>query len=393
MQEELLRFDENTNPVNDYYKKLGKIERESVDKFEKYCLITANPNRAKKSRGDAIRFLIMANKTLSKINLDDLREFLRVLKQSNFSDYTKNDIKGHLQRFLKWYFKDWSERFDNFEDIKYNSEPQRAKEIKPEDVLKKEDIERLIKAERNIFWKTFIIVQFQGALRTLETRSLKWDMVDMQDLDIGWLNVSSKKNRNGTEKKRIAVPLNSQAISYLRELRKHQKENNVKSPYVFPSITNENDFISSHSVSVWFSRLTKKVLGKQVTNYMLRHSQGEHLHNLVRDGKLSKENALLMMGHSEKMFDKTYSHTDKQNLKEVLKKQVLDIDYLVPERKHELELKIEEQQKELIQVKKDNKNINESINILVDMVKGNISDKEATKRMKALSLVINQEKT
>ena len=89
-------------------------------------------------------------------------------------------------------------------------------------------------------------------------------------------------------------------------------------------------------------KAVRKVLKKKVTNYMLRHSQGEHLHELVRQGKLSKENALLMMGHSEKMFDKAYSHPNKEVLKEVLKKQVLDIDYIAPEKKHKLELEIEE---------------------------------------------------
>ena len=345
MKEELLKFDENSNPVENSYKKLDKSDKDIVDKFKQYCLISASPQRSDKARSNAIRLLIMANKKLDSIKLEDLRDFLRVLKQSNFSDYTKNDIKGYVQRFLRWHFKDWSERFNSFEDIKYNSEPQRAVEIKPEDVLSKEDVEKLIKAEKEIFWKTFIIVQYQGALRTIEARSLKWDMIDMQDSDIGWLNVSSKKNKNATSKKRIAVPLNSQAVYLLNELKKKQKETNSKSPYVFPSIMNENDFISSNSVSKWFIRLTKKVLGKPVTNYMLRHSQGEHLHNLVRDGKLSKENALLMMGHSEKMFDKTYSHTNKQNLKEVLKKQVLDIDYIAPEQKNKYDIEIEQLKK------------------------------------------------
>lgn len=351
MKEQLLEFDCNSNPTENFYKELEKNERETVDKFEKYCLISASQGRAQKSKSNAIRFLIMADKRLSEIGLDDLRDFLRILKQSNFSDYYKNDIKGYIQRFLKWYFKDWSERFDNFEDIKFNSEPQRTKKITPEDVLKKEDIEKLIKAETSIFWKTFIIVQYQGALRTLETRQLKWDMIDMQDTDICWLNISSKKNRNGTNKERIAVPLNSQSVYLLNELKKEQAQTNKKSPYIFQSKTDVNNYISSGTVSKWFSRLTKKVLGKPITNYILRHSQGEHLHNLVREGKLSKENALLMMGHSEKMFDKTYSHTDKKNLKEVLRKQVLDIDYIAPEKKHKLELEIEKLQKQMENVR------------------------------------------
>lgn len=346
MKEQLLEFDSNHNPVENYYPKLIKSDLEIINKFENYCLISAGETRAKKYKSDVVRFLVMANKPLIKINLEDLREFLRILKQSKFSDYTKNDIKGHLQRFLKWHFKDWSIRFNAFEDIKFNSEPQRATEIKPEDVLSKGDVERLIKAEPEIYYKCFIICQYQGALRTLETRQLKWDMIDIQDNDIGFLNVTSKKNKNATEKKRIAVPLNSQAVYLLNELKKWQTETNNKSPYVFPSWQDVNSYVSSGTISKWFSRLTKRVLKKPITNYMLRHSQGEHLHNLVRDGKLSKENALLMMGHSEKMFDKTYSHPNIKTLKEVLKKQVLDIDYIAPEKKHELELQIEQLKKE-----------------------------------------------
>jgi hypothetical protein len=42
------------------------------------------------------------------------------------------------------------------------------------------------------------------------------------------------------------------------------------------------------------------------------------------------------------MFDKTYSHADKQEIKKILKKQVLDVDYIEPEKKHDLEIKIDE---------------------------------------------------
>jgi integrase len=351
MKEQFLEFDCNHNPTENFYKKLGKEEKDIVDKFEKYCLISANLSRAKKSRSNAIRFLIMVNKSIKNIGLEDLRDFLGVLKKSNFSDYYKNDVKGFVQRFLKWNFKDWSERFNNFEDIKFNSDAHRTKEIKSDDVITAENVKRLISKEKSLFWKTFIVLQYKGALRTLETRQAEWKNIDMEDADVYWLKVYSRKNRNGTEKERV-VPLDTEAINLINELRKEQELDGIKTPYLFYSKDNPDTYVCSGTVSKWFSRLTKEVLGEKVKNYLLRHSRGEELHEAVRVGQLSKENAILVMGHSEKMFDKTYSHADKKKLKEVLKKQVLNIDYIAPEKKHILELKIEDQQKQLDKIQK-----------------------------------------
>ena len=348
MNEIMIEFDPNKNPTENAYKKLIKKDRVIMDDFEKYCLISASPSRAKKIKSNAIRFLSMAKKDINKIDLKDLRNFLRILKQSDFSDYYKNDVKGFVQRFLKWRFEDWSKRFNAFDDIKYNSDAQRKKKIKPEDILTNKDVSKLIKQEPSIFWKCFIVCQYQCSLRTLEVRSLKWDMLDTEDPEVYFLTIKSKKNKNGAEKERISPPLSSEYIYFLNELKKEQEENKIKSPYVFPSKTSPNIYISSGTVAKWFNRLTKRVLGKPVKNYLLRHSFGEHLHQLVRKKQLSKENAVLMMGHSEKMFDKTYSHTDKAEFKKLLKKQVLSVDYIAPEKKHKLELEIEELKKNSI---------------------------------------------
>ena len=159
----------------------------------------------------------------------------------------------------------------------------------------------------------------------------------------------SKKNKNATQKERIVPPLDK-APYFLDELKKWQEENGKVSPYVFPSKLSVNDYISSGSVSKWFSRLTKRVFGKSVKSYMLRHSKGEELHKLVREKKLAKENAIQMMGHSEKMFDKTYSHANKKEMKNVLKKQVLDVDYIAPEKKHKLEKEIDLVKKNYIEI-------------------------------------------
>jgi integrase len=333
-------FDVKDNRTSKYYSKLDKKSKEIVENFEKYLLLTAGEGRANKGKTNAIRFLVMANKPIDKLNLEDLRNYLLKLKQAPLSDYSKNDSKNFVHRFLKWYFKDWSKRFNEFEDIKYDHDAERKNKITSEDVLSKQDVELLIKKENNLYWKTFLIVQYEGALRTQEVRMLKWEDINTEDTDAYWLTIKSKKNKRGKEKTRLAPPLKDNVIYFLEELRKEQ---NPKSVYVFPSPLDPTLPTGAGAVNNWFSRLTERVLNRHLTNYLLRHSKGEEFHKLVRDNRLSKENALQMMGHTEEMFDKTYSHPDKKKLKEVLKKQVLDIDYIAPEKKHALELKIDQQ--------------------------------------------------
>jgi integrase len=329
-----IKFDENTNPTSDYYDKLGKKEQAKVDKFEKYCLISSGKVRASKARSNAIRFLSMVKKKINEVGIEDLRGFLLSLKSSDYADYSKNDIKGFVKRFLKWSYKDWLTRFDGFDDVKLNSDATRQKKIESEDCLTPKQVSKLVKKENSLSWKAFILTQYEGALRTLEVRSLKWAQIDMSDPDIYWIDVSSKKNRNGTSKERISPPL-EKAVYFLNELK---KESN--SPYVFPQKIDDNKFISSGCVSKWFKRLSKRVLGKPVTNYLLRHTTSERFHVLEREGKLSKANACQMLGHNEKTFDKHYSHTDKKEMKKLLKTQVLDVEYIEPEKKHALETNV-----------------------------------------------------
>jgi integrase len=351
MVKTFIEFDSNTNPASDHYLKLNKKHQKILDEFEKYISINAGDGRANKAKTNAIRFLVMVKKDLDKVSLLDLREFLLSLKSTSFSDFSKNDIKNFVQRFLKWHFKDWSERFDEFKDIKIDSEPQRKRVINPEDVLTKEQVEDLIKSEPILYWKTFLMVQYEGALRTQETRTLKWDMIDKEDSEVYWLKIISKKNRMGKGKERISPPL-VQSRYFLDELKKQFEKEKIKSDYVFPSKTDINKPISSGTANKWFSRLTKKVLGKNMTNYLLRHSKGENFHSLVRDNKLSEENATKMMGHSSKMFHKTYSHTNKKEFMDVIKKQLLNVDYIAPEKKSEYEERLNKQEKEIKEIQK-----------------------------------------
>lgn len=315
------------------FNSLPKQEKDILDRFKNYMLISASEERADEGQREVLRFREITNKPLNKINLEDLRHFLLQLKKSDFGDHTKNKIKGFVHRFLKWEFKDWSERFSEFEDMKLNSDAQNKKTIDSKTILSKEDIEKLLKEEKSLYWKTFLMVQYEGGLRTGECRSLKWNDITFEDDGFTSLNISCKKNRNATAKKNIVVV--SEATNFLKELREQQKKFNINTPFVFPSHQDPNKPISK-AVNLWFNALCKKVLGRPANNYLLRHTRGTELQEKVRKGVLSKDNAVSFMRHSEKMFDKVYSHMDKEDIKQLIKNQIYNKKALTKEERDEL---------------------------------------------------------
>jgi len=326
------------------YNKLSQIEKEILNKYKDYILISAGEMRAKESIRELLRFRKITGTKFNEIDLEDLRHFLMELKKSNFADYTKNKIRGHIQKFLRWSFRNWSERFDNFEDIKCNSDAQRKKPITSKEILSKEEIEMIMKAEPTLYWKTFFIVQYMGAFRTGEVRKLRWSDITFDDDDYCYIKVSSSKNKNATAKFR-EIPLDSNASYYLKELKKEQKNKGIITEWVFHG-RDPKEHISK-AVNLWFKELTKRAIGREVNNYLLRHTRGTELRTLVKQGGMSKDNAVEFMGHSEKMFNKVYSHMDKEDVKKLMKQQIYNFEYLPEEKKHELELEIEKQNEQI----------------------------------------------
>jgi len=311
------------------YNKLPQEEKQILDQFKDYMLISASEGRAEEAKREVLRFKEITGKEINKISLEDLRHFLLQLKKSDFGDHTKNKIKGFIHRFLKWKYKDWSVRFNEFEDMKLNGDAQNKKIINDTTLFTEEDINKLLEYEKRLYWKTFLIVQYEGGLRTKEVRELRWENIIFEDDGFTTLNIPSKKNRNGTIK--INPVVLERATGYLKELKKQHKEKEITSPYVFPSPEDSNK-PQSKNANTWFRNLCKNTLGREGNNYLLRHSRGTQLQEKVRKGELSKDNAVSFMRHSEKMFDKVYSHMSKEDIKQLIKNQIYDKKALTPEK-------------------------------------------------------------
>lgn len=388
MRELWFNYGESITSI-ELYENLPKEEQEVLDRFKDYSLITASKDRAEEGVREVLRFKKITGKLLDA-DLEDLRYFLKELKRSSFADYTKNKVKNYIQRFLKWKFKDWSVRFNEFEDIKINGDAQNKKPITSKTLFTPEQVELLVEKEPSLYWKTFYSVQYEGGLRTKETRTLEWSNVSFEDDGFTTLSIPSKKNKNGTIKVNPVIIKTSG--NFLKRLKEEQEKYGIKTKYVFPSPSNPNQYISKTG-NIRFKKLCKEVLGREGNNYLLRHSKGTELQKKIREGTLSKDNAVEFMRHSQKMFDKVYSHMDKEDIKHLMKKQIYNTKELTSKEKSEISKmkeRMDNMEKEMNVVKK-RLLVQCAINSISNKYqKGEISGKEFKELGEQVKILIKQ---
>ncbi len=309
------------------YTSLEEYEKVILDKFKDKVLVTSCESRAKESKRELLRFREITGKEFKDIVLEDLEYFITKLKGSTFSDHSKNKIKGYVRQFLISQFKDsWEKDFEGLGILKFNKGALNKKPITDKELFTEQDIKKLLEAEPTLFFKTFLICQAEGGLRTKEVRECLWSAVDLSRDDFVILKIKSTK---GGKTREDPIPLKV-AGKFLRELKKQQEKFGIESPFVFPSPQNPNKPISK-SVNLWFSSLCKKVLGRSANNYLLRHSCGTALQRRVKEGEISKSNAIDFMRHSEKMFDSKYGHMSYEEKSKMLQKKIYNSKELTEE--------------------------------------------------------------
>lgn len=309
--------------LESYYGKLSKSEKKIIEDFISYCSISAGKNKLEDIKRSIVQFRHITEKPFDKIDLETLRKYLSLLNKSNRKKYTANGIKVYLKRFLKWKFQDWPSRFEELKDIRlvkaFNEE-----KINEGTLLKKEQVEKIIKKEKDLTKKTFFITLYESGLRPIELRSLKWKDINFNvDNELSEIHIYSTK----TSKARTVYVKAS--TFYLQKLREEKK-----SDYVFYSREDLNFCISKATATLWIKSIGKKA-NITLFPYLLRHSRATELY-LNMPSKVAQK----FMGHSKDMSD-FYAHLSSKDVKEATLKTVYNFEELPPEKKHELEKEIE----------------------------------------------------
>lgn len=344
--------------LKNIFEGLTPNERKTINDFIKYCSIGSGEKKLQDIKRSVIQFLHITNKNSNEITLKDLRDYLSLLNSSKRKKYTTNGIKTHIKRFLKWKFKDWSERFEDLRDIKlvngFNEE-----KINEGTILKKDEIEKIMQKETNSKRKTFFITLYESGLRPIELRFVKWKDIKFNiDGDISQLNIYATK----TAKARSVYV--KESTWYLKKLKEE-----TKSDYVFPSVEDETKAITKMTALRWIKEMGKNGIDKDITPYLLRHSRATELY-LNMPSKVAQK----FLGHSKDMSD-FYSHLSSKDVKESMLKTVYKLEDLPPEQEHELirEVRV----------------LRESILIMYLRKLGKITAKEETRRLKELSEELN----
>ena len=311
------------------FDKFPKKEKEIINNFLKYVSITSSSSkRIANNKRSLIHLRVVTDKPLDNITLEDLRGFLGLLNNSNLTQSSQTEMKASIKRFLRWRYKDWSERFDELRDIKLKF-GFNEKKINSSVLLKKEEIEDLIDKETRLIWKAFFLTLYESGLRPVELRTIKWDDItfDVEKKGVSSLQIYATK----TSKSRTTFVQG--ATFYLKKLKKVR---DTETPYVFPSPKDKTKPFSKDLVSHTLTRLCKKSIGRVVIPYIFRHTRAKelYLNPEIADSVVQK-----IMGHSQDMRG-TYTRLDDEDVKEAMVKSVYDFEDLPPEKKIEFEERI-----------------------------------------------------
>ena len=270
------------------------------------------------------RLLDGAKKDLS--NVDELYLTSHVNKISNeFSQKSLNNIKPLLKNFIKWHFPDYSSKFRNLDKICRTKKA--ASSYSPEQMLKESEIKKIAEAETDLFWKVYWLVFFYGGFRGIDVIRLKWDMFSFEKDGSIIIKAFIGKNQKTFYK---SLPKD------LTPIIQRWKEAN-SSEWVFPGQTSDGP-IHPKTPNKRLERISKKVLGRVINPYVIRHSLATIKYN--EDGQ-DKDIVADQLGHSKNMKE-TYLHLDEAKLKSRAKKVWTNKNEMPKKEKERLEKRIDE---------------------------------------------------
>ncbi len=310
--------------------------------------------------------------SVEKAGEKELVNFLNSISDK-YSIGSLNGIKAQMKNFIKWYYADWSSRFRNIDKLCRSEKP--PKTYQPEQMLKIKDVEKLIKGEKDLMWKCYWLTFFYGGFRPSEVCRLEWKEINFEK-DGVIIKLHTTKTGKDFYK---ALPKNVE--HYLKEWKGFNH-----SEFVFPSPIKEGYHIHIKSVYHRLKHLSKRVLNKHISPYILRHSIATIKYN---DDHLKTDDVANHMGHSKDMKH-TYLTLDEDGLKTRARKLWIKPKELTPQERDELE----ELRKRMGLMEKDNElmkksirnvhlSIREEINKIVEMAQ---SQQEKDKMLRVIKL-------
>lgn len=277
-------------------------------------------------------------------------QLVNIIKDSSLSNGVKFNILIDLNNLFEYVFPVMWKRENKFREL-YIGKKGKKKLIfvKPafneSDLPTNEEINKILQSENNLSWKTFILLLAgtgarQAEIRFIENKNIKFDSDGTSRIEIWMTKVDKSKN----------VFPDVKTTNYIQKLQEELKNSDKFGKYLFPSIYKKDGSPMTRSnVCDRIGDLSEKAIGRRITPHKFRHKKATEYYILVKEGKISEDTALKLLGHGKSMMD-IYDHTPKEEEIAILKKQSFNPEIPKDER-DKLEKKIEALEKSNIEVK------------------------------------------
>lgn len=306
------------------YSKLSPTDKKTLDDFIRLECIGAGESKKSDIKRNLLQFLDIVEKPIRYINLNDIKEFCIILKNSGKPRWTIIGIKAHVKKFLKETFKDWSSKFNNLDD--FGQIRLAVKELNPDALPTDIDLEKMIRACDSIREKALLIMGIEMGCRPQELRYLRWHDVKYREDGTADIHLFSTKTQKARK-----FPIKEAVVHLKRWEQEFSYPNRSDNDLIFPSVRDRNRYIARSSLTMWLKRLAKKAgVTKNIFPYMLRHKKATQLYHQIGD------TASKAMGHSPEM-KKFYMHTSDDDVRQALLSKIYHVEELTPEKKDKLE--------------------------------------------------------
>ena len=111
-------------------------------------------------------------KDLEKATVDDLKQFVAKVNQSDYADWTKSDIRITLKKFFRW-LKHLDQNADPPETAWIQVSNHNGKRILPEDLLTEDDIKKMLEVCETSRDRAFLLTVFETGGRIAEVLNLR----------------------------------------------------------------------------------------------------------------------------------------------------------------------------------------------------------------------------
>lgn len=221
-------------------------------------------------------------KSYSKLKTEDLKDIVRKIEESSYSEWTKHDFKVMVRKFAKWLNQEHKKKIDtSFISIKVRNNHKL-----PEELLTQDEVKLLVDNCSTIRDKALISVLYESGTRIGELLSLKTKNVEFDKYGAVLIIPNGK-----TGSRRVRI-INSAIL-----LKNYITNHPIRDPESFLWVTNFNrkngdgkwTLINSQTVRKLLKTLGKKSgIQKKLYPHLFRHSRATHLANILTESQLKE---------------------------------------------------------------------------------------------------------